>query len=260
MPLGRTRAFLTVATATTATLLLAACSSDNSSGPKLSAAAQAANHYDSLSINVLAAATTEGDSLRAELAAGIAGVSADGTAPQSVNVTVNGTNTTWLGTFTAYVDSAGTDSAEILAAWSDPNVDTLVITILGNGDPETAAAAVAGGDINGDFEASNYAFSFSGGSGTCQLYTIQLNAQAFFWPTYDPSQSTCLPETSNDQYTYTFDGTDTSSSNALSTFVYPLQTVTGTRLAFNTTNIASHAAPVLSRIAAFAPRAYRFKH
>jgi hypothetical protein len=256
MPFGRSRAVLVAASAA-GTLLLGACGSDSTS-PNSTPAAQAANHYNSLAASVFPSATTGGDSLRAEVAVGIAGVAADGTVPQTVHLTFNGTGRTWLGAMSAIVDSAGTDSAEILAVWSDPSIDTLVITEFEGGLPFDAVAAVAGGDLNSEFEPSDFAFSFAAPSGSCQFTSITLtNTGEFIWPTYDPSQSTCLQQTSTDQFTYTFAGTDTSASNVFSTVVFPSQTVTGTRLAFTTTAIASRVAPILARFAA-ARRAHPF--
>lgn len=239
MPLGRSRARLIVAAAM---LLFAAC--DNASGPKSPAAAEDALHYDSLSVDLMAHDTTAGDVLRADVAGGVAGVAADGRAPQPVTVTVNGTTATWLAAFSNAVDSGGSDSDEVVAVWSDANMDTVVISAFVEGDPVLQWSAVAGGDVNTNVTVSNAAFAFGATAGTCRFTTVsQQVAQALFWPTYDPSQSTCLPQSSTDQFTYVF-GADTTTTGSLASLTLPSQTVNGARLVYTTSNLASHVPPI----------------
>jgi hypothetical protein len=242
MPLGCSRARLTVVAAVATMLLLAAC--DDASGPKSPAAAEQALHYDSLSVDLMAHDTTSGDALRAAVSGGVAGVAANGTAPQPVTVTVNGTSTTWLAAFSNTVDSGGGDSDEFVAVWSDANMDTVVISAFVDGDMVLDWSAVAGGDVNNNVTISNAAFAFGATSGTCRFTTIsQQVAQALFWPTYDPSQSTCLPQSSTDHFTYVF-GADTTTTGALASLTFPSQTVNGARLVYTTTNLASHVPPI----------------
>lgn len=228
MPFGRSS---TVVSAAAAALLLAACSSDNT-GPKLSPAAQAASHYDSLG-HALLNSSSEGDSVRGEMAEAIAGVAANGVAPTPVTVTVNGSQATWLSAFANLVDSASNDSIQVVAFWSDPALDTYVWMFLVNGSPEIGAGTVGDGDASIPMlSGPNLTFS---ASGTCHGgSTIPYPDSVLIFiplPTYAPSLSTCMDGTSLESFTYTFSG-DTTATAQLTSFVAQGVTVNGARLQF----------------------------
>jgi hypothetical protein len=225
MSISRTHATLAVLTVGTAVALLAGCGSDSSSGPKALTAAQDAAHYDSLSGALLAAGTSR-DSLKAEETEIIAGVIADGPKPSSVTVTLNGSSASWLGSFANLVDSALTDSVQVVFLWSNTNVDNFLFVSVGSDNFVQDAAT--NGDLNFDSLATTSG-SVAVPSGTCQFTNIVHVYNPV--PTYDPAQSTCTPQSATGTGTITFRH-DTTATGAIQTVDFSSQTVAGVRLQF----------------------------
>jgi len=248
MSIFRRQAVLAVLTAGAAAVMLAGCGSD-SSGPKGPTAAQDAAHYDSLA-TALNAAGTSSAVFEAEGVEIFNGVIADGQKPSSVNVTYNGASATWFGNVANLVDSAGTDSVQVISLWSSTNVAEYVLVEFGNTQPDLSQAIATGGDIVDDSLMTGTG-SFATPSGTCS-FTAIVNVYATF-PTYDPTQSTCTPESATGTMAITFQA-DTTATGAVHTLSFSSQTVSGVRMQFTST-----AAFPLSRVPRSTPQALHFQ-
>jgi hypothetical protein len=222
----RRHALLVLAPAIAA-LLLAGCGSD-SSGPKPLTAAQDAAHYDSLA-GALLAAGTHGDSVQAAGVEIISGVVADGQTPSKVTVTINGTTATWFGNFANLVDSAANDSIQVVSLWSDVNVDKYVVLELFNNQFIQAQSIASGGDLGEDSTAT-VLLTPAAAAGTCSItQLVNVNSPDIeLIYTYDPSNSSCQPESASTSATMTFRAdTTTGSIHSLS---LSAQTTNGVRL------------------------------
>lgn len=209
-------------------VLLSACGSDSSAGPKTPTAAQDAGHYDSLA-TALFLGGSHADSIRARAAEVIAGVAADGQAPNQVAIVLDAGGTNWYATFANLVDSAQTDSTQVFLFWSDVNVGAVVDVRFRLADFHLEQAIVEGGDANPDSTASVSA-TFNAASGACTFTSIT-NVDPTF-PDYDPSGSACLGESGAIGIIASTFPNDSTATNALRSFAMPLQTVPGVRLQF----------------------------
>jgi hypothetical protein len=240
MSISRRRAGLAALTVGTAAVTLAGCGS--SSGPKAPTAAQDAAHYDSLA-SALNAVGTRRDTTRAQTVEILNGVIANGQKPGSVTVTLNGSTTTWLGNFANLVDSAGTDSLQVISLWSDTHVDDYVFVAFINGQPDLVEDIVMTGDLNSD-SVGTLSGAFATASGTCSLTTI-----TNVYPTvntYGKGQSTCERESATGTASITFHS-DTTATGGIQTLAFTSQTVPGVRLKFTgSAGFPSHVAPPLS--------------
>jgi hypothetical protein len=219
---------LAVLAAGSAALLLAACGSDASSGPKPLTAAQDAAHYDSLAGALLAVGTYR-DSLQAAAVEIISGVAAEGQTPSHVTVALNGTPAAWLASYANLVDSAATDSIQALSFWSDVNVDQYVVLFFYNGQFIQAQSIGSGGDLNRDSTATNV-LTLAPASGACSMTSlVNVNSPETDIYTYDPSNSSCLLASASLSTTILFKA-DTTATGAIGSLSLSGQTVAGTRL------------------------------
>jgi len=247
MPTIRPRTTVAGLVAGAAAVVLTACGSDTS-GPKALTAAQAAVHYDSLAGALLAAGTSS-DTVRAAIVMFISGVTADGQAPTNVNVTMDGTKSTWYAIFFNVVDSAQQDSTEAIVYWSDLSADDAVILFFAGGAPEFAAAIAANGD--GDLASTVTATgTFGTPSGSCTFTTIQ-NVPVTD-PTYDPTGSTCQPQSVTGSLTVSAFAADTTETSSIQTFSAAPQTIAGVRLHYTTSapfpSAVSHPLSAIRRV------------
>jgi len=223
--------------------MLAACGSD-SSGPKTPTAAQDASYYDKLATALLVAGTSR-DTAKALFVEVLNGVNADGVAPTRVTVTYNGASATWFANFGNLVDSAKTDSTQVIALWSDVNVDQVVLAAFKISQPVIAEAIATGGEVNFD---STYTLSnaFGTASGACSFTSI-VNIFTGV-PTYDPAQSTCLRESTTASITVAFPH-DTTPTGAIRTLSLSSKTIAGVRLQFTSAAaFPSHVTPPLAAV------------
>jgi hypothetical protein len=231
MPI-RDRAVLVLAAATVA---MSACSSD-STGPKGLTDAQLAAHYDSLAVALMAGGTLP-DSDMSEDVALFNGIIADGQSPSTITVTVGGQQQQWYGNFVNFVDSAGTDSLEIVDMWKDLQADAFVGLILEDAQGSNNAPGVIalGGDYLTD-SVDTYTASFSEASGTCAFTPITDVTTAFGLPTYGATGFTCNPSTASIQGTLISGQGDATASAAYDSFAFGTQTIKGVRLQLTSSN------------------------
>jgi hypothetical protein len=224
--------------------VLAACgSSSTPSSPKGTSAAALAMYYDHLAGVLLDSAGN--DTLTAQAIGIFNGVIADGFVPSRVMVTVNGVSQLWYGDAATFVDSAQTDSAQVVALWSDTAATTVVLAAY-EANPQgfgpnvlTAVnAIVRGGDVvvaNVDPTNTNPADAADTGSsvfgvtaGSCNLTSITNVFGPI--PTYNPSTFSCQAGSGHFDFSVYFPGGDPTVSNTIDSVSVGISTIIAVRL------------------------------
>jgi hypothetical protein len=167
---------------------IAACSSSSTTGTTITVG-QIAQHYDAVAGQLLAAGGPS------DMAIGQAielfnGAVAAGQMPSSA--TVNSTSPRgWLGNVVNLVDSARTDSVQIISIWFTGNITATIQSFYVNGHFSSGTVIDSGLPPLPD-SASNLTMSVSQTSVDTCAFTAITNTSSIL-PTYDPTGSTCSP-------------------------------------------------------------------
>jgi hypothetical protein len=158
------------------------------------------------------------------------GVIADGFVPSRVTVTVNDTNRLWYGVAATFVDSAATDSVQVVALWSDTAASTIVLAGYAQNVLTEAQAIVRGGDVN-----TIVADSVDSGStvlgltdNVCKLTTITNVYPSV--PTYDPGSFNCQAGSGHFDFAVTLPSGDQTATGAIQSITVATSTIISVRL------------------------------
>jgi hypothetical protein len=206
----------------------AACSSGGPTGTTVTTA-DIAKHYDVLAGAYLADQNPNVQAIGQAISLFNGAVAAgQSPSPSNVNALVS---RGWLGNVVDLVDSAQTDSIQIVSLWFTGNITAVIQSFFHNGTFVTALATDSGGSILST-DTSNMIVSVSPTAGTCVFTTITNTSTVF--PTFAPSTSAC--EFAGATFSGILHlGHDTTSASApLDSVVLSPQHVLGVRLHFNT--------------------------
>jgi hypothetical protein len=226
--LPRLRATLLGVIGAAAAIVAAACGSSNSSGPNITIG-DIARHYDQLAGAYLAGAGTDpniGRTIEVFNGAVAAGVS-----PGSAQVSGGPLTKAWLGNVVDLVDSAATDSVQVVSFWFSGNINAVLQLIYHKGQFDTAFVTDSGGNTLQDSVAA-VTGAFTAATGTCTFTTItNISTQ---YPSFDPSGSTCtLVGVDVRADSILFPKSDQSTTSLFNRLLLPSQHLTGVRLQFD---------------------------
>jgi hypothetical protein len=182
----RLRSALVAATVAAAAIAVAACSTSDNTGPNVTVG-QIAQHYD-MRAGQLLLGSDPSDTGIAHAIEVFNGAVAAGQEPTSA--TVNSFSPRgWLGNVINLVDSAQTDSVQIVSLWLTGNIVATIQSFFVNGQFATATVIDSGDAVLQDSVGTMTA-SFTQNPATTCTFTPITNTSSTF-PTFDPQGSTC---------------------------------------------------------------------
>jgi len=188
------------------------------------------------------------------------GVIADSVFPVVTGVTTGNLQRGWFGNFANFVDSAGTDSVQVVTFWFGTQVQAYALYLYHNAVfvDSSGVAALAGDTAVTDSAHSIQTTLFSTRSGTCQFTAISPVSTEF--PTYDPENTTCTPASALLNGFIYFFASDTLNPTSFKPVTLPAAPISGVRLQFTTGAGYPFSGPlgsIRARAAAIAARGLR---
>jgi hypothetical protein len=227
--LPRLRATLVGVIGATAAIVAAACSSSTTSGPPVTIG-ELALHYDQLAGNYLAG-NAGSDPAIGQAIEVLNGPMADGVFPNPAQVIGSNISKGWFGNSANLVDSAGTDSVQIVSLWFGGTATAVLQLIYHNAQFSAAFVTDSGGNTLQDSVGAATG-SFTPTTGTCTFTTITHISTQF--PTFAPTTSACTTAGATFAAdSLKFPTSDSSNTRSLNNLRILSQHVGGVRLQFD---------------------------